>query len=171
MEDGELHLEDKITRAQLCRIVAAVMRLGDGYYASISYTDINENHWAYPYISMLSSLGILNGNPDGSFNPDSPVTYQEAVKTVSYTHLSGDSSVFVDKFKFAETIADCAEWSTAVQYNVDNKTVCRVNASDEVYATYKIDELITGFSVDIPVSYTHLKVVSGTVGGSSQNKK
>ena len=32
------------------------------------YTDLDENHWAYKYIQMLTDEGVVVGYPDGSFH-------------------------------------------------------------------------------------------------------
>ena len=41
------------------------------------YTDLDENHWAYKYIQMLTDEGVVVGYPDGSFHPNEYVTRAE----------------------------------------------------------------------------------------------
>ena len=41
------------------------------------YTDLDENHWAYNYIQMLTDEGVVAGYPDGSFHPNEYVTRAE----------------------------------------------------------------------------------------------
>ncbi|MEB3148076.1 MAG: S-layer homology domain-containing protein, partial [Sphaerospermopsis sp.] len=41
-----------------------------------SFPDI-QNHWARLFIQALAQRRILNGYPDGSFRPNSPVTRAE----------------------------------------------------------------------------------------------
>lgn len=83
MEDGELHLDQEITRAEMAKVVATEMQLTDVHfpenYGTI-YKDVDSTHWAFTYITMLSSVGLLNGDPDGNFYPDNTVTYAEATK-------------------------------------------------------------------------------------------
>lgn len=80
MDDGELHLEDEVTRAQMCRIIARVMQVDGGTYEGALYSDVTSQHWAYQYINVMSSLGLVSGDTDGKFRPDDPVKYQEALK-------------------------------------------------------------------------------------------
>lgn len=41
------------------------------------YTDLDETHWAYKYIKMLTDEGVVVGYPDGSFHPNEYVTRAE----------------------------------------------------------------------------------------------
>ena len=41
------------------------------------YTDLEESHWAYNYIQMLTDEGVVVGYPDGSFHPNEYVTRAE----------------------------------------------------------------------------------------------
>jgi len=45
------------------------------------FTDTN-NHWATKEIQQMALKGIIDGFPDGSFKPDSPVTRSQLVKMV-----------------------------------------------------------------------------------------
>lgn len=82
-EDGGMHLEDTVTRAQFAKMLAlAAEKCGinmklDG---EKEFADVPKSHWAYDYISKMSSNGIINGFPDGGFHPDELVTYEQAAK-------------------------------------------------------------------------------------------
>lgn len=41
------------------------------------YTDINQNHWAYNYVKLLSDENIVVGYPDKTFRPDNNITRAE----------------------------------------------------------------------------------------------
>ncbi|MGI0486929.1 S-layer homology domain-containing protein [Pantanalinema rosaneae CENA516] len=43
----------------------------------IEFEDVPDTFWAKPYIATLSSLGIISGLPDGSFQPNRSVTRTE----------------------------------------------------------------------------------------------
>ena len=53
MEDGELHLDQEITRAEMAKVVATEMQLTDVHfpenYGTI-YKDVDSTHWAFTYI-------------------------------------------------------------------------------------------------------------------------
>ena len=46
------------------------------------FTDLSKNHWSYPYVSDLVSQNVVKGYPDGSFRPESGVTYGETFKLI-----------------------------------------------------------------------------------------
>ena len=47
-----------------------------------SFTDVASDHWAASYITLAQAMGIINGMGDGTFLPENPVTYDQAVKMV-----------------------------------------------------------------------------------------
>lgn len=42
--------------------------------AAVTFSDVPQSHWAYPFINALNQRGMLGGVGDGSFKPDQPVT-------------------------------------------------------------------------------------------------
>lgn len=85
-EDGTYSFkpEGEITRAEFAKIIA-VASVPTGYvfgaYAP-SFSDVLAGNWALPYIEYAVRAKIINGMGDGTFAPDSPVTYAQAVKMV-----------------------------------------------------------------------------------------
>jgi fibronectin type 3 domain-containing protein len=49
---------------------------------TVSFSDVPESHWAYPYIIRLAQEGIINGYPDGTFKPEKSITRAEFAKIV-----------------------------------------------------------------------------------------
>ncbi len=47
-----------------------------------SFTDVAEDHWAKGYIEYAVNRKIINGMGDGTFAPDAPVTYAQAIKMI-----------------------------------------------------------------------------------------
>lgn len=80
-EDGSFKPDNTITRAEFAAI--AVRTLGLEAAAKVSggstmFTD-TEGHWATGYINIASGQGIVNGYPDGTFKPNAPVKFEEAI--------------------------------------------------------------------------------------------
>lgn len=89
-ENGELNLDQPVTRAELSKVVAVTMQMDGISYPEnygIIYEDVPSDHWAFSYIATLSGMGLLNGNPDGYFYPEDTVTYAEAAKVL--VHMLG----------------------------------------------------------------------------------
>jgi BclB C-terminal domain-containing protein len=47
--------------------------------SAAAYSDVDTTSWAYQYITKASALGVTEGDGTGNFNPNRPVTNQEAV--------------------------------------------------------------------------------------------
>ncbi len=82
--DGEYRPEDGVTRAEMAKLIACIQGFGDTALggANTSFTDVPSSHWASGYIANAASLGIINGYGDGTFGPEDPVLYEQAVKMI-----------------------------------------------------------------------------------------
>ena len=45
--------------------------------SAMAFSDMDENNWAYPYVTYLEERGVVFGYPDGTFKPDEFVTKAE----------------------------------------------------------------------------------------------
>lgn len=80
-EDNTFKPEGAITRAEFAKITACTLGYADATSNATIFTDVGE-HWAKHYINVCADLGIINGMGDGTFAPDSPVTYEQALKMI-----------------------------------------------------------------------------------------
>lgn len=48
--------------------------------AAVSFSDVEEGRWFYEFVMKMAAAGIVNGNPDGTFNPTGEVTWGQALK-------------------------------------------------------------------------------------------
>lgn len=77
--DGQLHLENNISRAEFVTVI--IRTLGYDYLlgaAENKFTDVPDNHWAKDYIALANALGYVQGVGNNKFNPDANVTIVEA---------------------------------------------------------------------------------------------
>lgn len=82
-EDGDLHLDDTITRAELAKVICVAGNLDeDKIEKKCTFSDVTADSWAYKYICIASENGIINGYEDGSFKPEDSVSNEEAVKMI-----------------------------------------------------------------------------------------
>ena len=84
-DDGSYAPADTISRAEMSTIICRVLNGGKdpvlGESVTNSYTD-TAAHWAKNYIEYCSTLGIVAGKGDGTFDPEGDVTVAEAAKMV-----------------------------------------------------------------------------------------
>ena len=87
-EDGTTSFkpEATITRAEFTKMLIAASVSPSALTATTTtYSDVatGENaHWALSYIAYASQAKIINGYEDGTFRPENPVTFAEAVKMI-----------------------------------------------------------------------------------------
>lgn len=79
-EDGSFKPEETVTRAQFAKIMAFALKSENIVATKQIFTDVAVDHWAAGNIEAMVSLGIINGMGDGTFAPESPVLYEQAVK-------------------------------------------------------------------------------------------
>ena len=83
-EDGTFKPDNEITRAEVTKMVVAAM--GPSYTAaaesSAATSDFSDcaNHWAKGYINVGVAQKFINGMGDGTFSPDTNVTYAQITK-------------------------------------------------------------------------------------------
>ena len=84
-EDGTYKPEKEVTRAEMAKLLVVAIGMdtaADLYKGTTRFTDIAANHWATGFINIAVDKGIINGYPDGTFAPDAPVKYSEAITMV-----------------------------------------------------------------------------------------
>ena len=81
-EDGTYKPDNMITRAEFAKLLVTALGLENAANAATSssqFTDVVGNEWYAGYVNVAAGQGIVGGYPDGSFAPNSQVTYGEAV--------------------------------------------------------------------------------------------
>ncbi len=78
--DGNVKPGGNITRAEVStiffRLLTEDVRTANSTQSN-SLSDVSRGQWFNHAISTLSSMGIVKGNPDGTFDPDAPITRAE----------------------------------------------------------------------------------------------
>ncbi|WP_054251454.1 InlB B-repeat-containing protein [Neofamilia massiliensis] len=89
-EDGSLKLENKITRAEMAKMVIKIKDkkdLADQLKDIKSkFNDVDLDHWANGYINAAVKEGYIKGYEDGSFRPDSFITNEEVITIIARLH-------------------------------------------------------------------------------------
>ena len=82
---GQFNPSGLLTRAEFCKMVVVLMGKGDDamrYKTVTIFPDVRATHWAAGYVNLAvrqSEPKLLAGLPDGTFQPDSYITYGQAV--------------------------------------------------------------------------------------------
>lgn len=76
---GESRSEEPITRAEFAALLTRAVYRMEGYTGSTYFPDIVPGDIFYDNISKAKEMGIIVGNPDGTFSRDAHVTREEIV--------------------------------------------------------------------------------------------
>lgn len=75
--DGKFNPKANITRAEFATIMVSVLGLDVNIDKVISFTDVEENHWFYPFVNTAYKAGIIKGNGNNKFNPNDNITREQ----------------------------------------------------------------------------------------------
>ncbi len=82
-EEGIVMLSDLLTRAEAAVIMIRLLKLDDEIQCEETiFTDVDSSYWASGYINRAVEYGIINGQGDGTFDPNEYVTYEQMIKMV-----------------------------------------------------------------------------------------
>jgi hypothetical protein len=75
--DGHYDPLGQVTRDQMAVYIARALAGGEANVptspATVSFTDVAADHWAYRYIEYVHASGIVTGYPGGTYQPANPV--------------------------------------------------------------------------------------------------
>lgn len=83
--EGVFEPDSSLTRAEMATILIRTMGMAEGISGKDIFSDVPSSHWAYAYVTAAYQLGIVNGMDSQTFAPDTPLTYEQAVKMVVST--------------------------------------------------------------------------------------
>ena len=79
--DGSFRPNQPITRAEFVTIAS---KFEDMVQGSVNeFKDVDDTHWAVPFINSAYEKGWINGYPDNTFKPNKNITRAEAVAVVN----------------------------------------------------------------------------------------
>lgn len=78
--DGTFRPEASVTRAEFVKMVNSVF--GYNTASTISFSDVSASYWGYDEIAKAVYAGYVNGDENGKFNPESPLTREEAASII-----------------------------------------------------------------------------------------
>jgi subtilisin family serine protease len=97
--DGTYRPAVEVTRDQMAVYIARAVAGGDASVltgpAEPSFTDVPTDHWAYRYVEYAQAQGIVQGYPDGSYQPDTVVTRDQMAVYIARAIVTpiGDANV------------------------------------------------------------------------------
>ena len=105
--------DDNITRAELTKLLVEAFDLNAYAMSAVSFGDVNPSSWYAPYVNAASQNGLVLGDDMGNFNPDAPVTRQDAA-VIMYRVIKNSQTFGAADFVDYDTISPYAK--EAVDY-------------------------------------------------------
>ncbi|MBE6932667.1 MAG: hypothetical protein E7464_04745, partial [Ruminococcaceae bacterium] len=93
--DGLVHPEDNITRAEVATIFFRMLdeETRNKYMTKTnSFSDVNEGMWFNAAVSTMAAMGIVNGTPDGTFQPHKNITRAEFAAIAARFDTNGNTT-------------------------------------------------------------------------------
>ena len=135
-EDGSFQPNGNITRAEFATIAARFFEAT--YEGEDLFPDI-EDHWARDYINQAAHAGIVNGYPNGTFQPQENITRAEAMTIVNRTldrhpdadHFLADMITWPDNLESAWYYEQVQEATNSHEY------IMKTDADKNPYEIWK----------------------------------
>ncbi len=103
--ETEFNPEGTITRAEFSSMVSRLLALNETVNPSgfkEVFSDVAPDYWGAGAIYALYSLGVVNGDENGNFNPEDNITLQDAIKimvsSLGYTATALDRGGYPEGF-------------------------------------------------------------------------
>ncbi|MFA4815249.1 MAG: S-layer homology domain-containing protein, partial [Candidatus Gracilibacteria bacterium] len=103
-------------RAEAATLLWRVLGLGDPTEVSADpFGDVDMTEWYAPYIAGLKDLALVEGNPDGTYQPSEEINRAEFLQLAMnvYEYLNGD---LLDPEEMTDAYADLdtTEWYASI---------------------------------------------------------
>lgn len=120
-DDGLLHLEDGLTRAQFMTILYRLLdeETLDRYESTDTvFADVAPDAWYCPYVNTIANAGIVCGTGDGNFDPDALLTWGHIITILSRFVEQQDYDL--QNIQYDGWAADAVETAVALGWITDH---------------------------------------------------
>lgn len=99
--DGTYRPNNLINRAEFAKILEeSIPDAEDGvdlcFEPGKEFSDVFGSEWYWIYVCMQKARGIVNGYPDGSFRPGSPINFVDAAKMLHRSRQLDSRGIYVE---------------------------------------------------------------------------
>lgn len=143
-ENNQFLPDRGLTRAEALKIILlAASKPVDKFTQSLQFTDIPNDHWAYPFVAYGVENNIVKGYEDNTFRPDQTITRAEGIKVLfSAFGMEPDSTpsqVFSDIapdhwfYPYASTLVEKKLWQDDSPLFEPNRVMSRQDIAKLAY--------------------------------------
>ena len=107
-DDGSFKPNNSMTRAEYAQVINNVLKLKKS--GKLKFSDVNEKDWFTNAILTCAEAGIVNGKDDGTFDPNDPITREQAVTMLGRAlDFEAGSSKSLSIYKDYDEVSDYAK--------------------------------------------------------------
>ncbi|GIP35565.1 S8 family serine peptidase [Paenibacillus sp. J2TS4] len=97
--------DQPMTRAQSAAVVSRAFGL-TGKNSAAVFHDLAQSHWAYEAINTASQYGLIEGYPDGSFQPERTISRMEMIALLARAQDLDEGLAFSDEAPYTDVDAN-----------------------------------------------------------------
>lgn len=112
--DGSFKPNKEMTKAEYVSVMSNL--IGKRLEAKVNYSDIKTSDWFYKDVKNLVALGILDNK--GNFNPNSPITRDEAFRILGAIYNQSSDEKSLDRFIDKDLIVNKKEIAALVNLGI-----------------------------------------------------
>ena len=171
-ETGAFNPNGTLTREQAAKIIAymllgteAAEKLGP---QNTGFTDVPSTRWSSPYIGYCVSLGIVNGNGDGTFSPSGTLTGYAFAKMLLVALGYGVNDEYVGAGWTLAVARDGMQIGLYDEVSVSNAAITRDEACQLAFDTLRSNLVVWSELFNTYTAYSDLgnQKLLGTLGGN-----
>lgn len=118
--DGLFYPQKQITRAEFAAVMCRQLKLTPDDTAI--FADVS-GHWAAGYISRLCGMEVINGYPDGTFQPERAISRAEAAKIINRIYQRAPQpEVAQQKLSYTDITPAHWAWAEIVEASTDHSS-------------------------------------------------
>lgn len=81
--DGTFKPENNITRAEFAKVISLALGYPPDNTKPLGFSDLGLDHWSYGYVATAVEHGLVEGYPDGTYQPNKDVTKAEVLAIIA----------------------------------------------------------------------------------------
>lgn len=161
MPSGDFEPNVNLTRAEFSVMVMNAFDLEAGDNATSDFSDVKEDLWYATSVEVLSSLGIVQGNPDGTFAPGADVKRNEAAAFVHRT-LDPTQRIGYEEELTIESVSAVNNITINEDEEVVLPETVEVTYNDESTEDVAVSWNTDAFDLSVPGTYDLTGTIEGT---------
>lgn len=134
-DNGQFMPDKNVTRAEFAKMLAQTLKLSSGVTSDTSFSDVSENDWYAECVIANAQAGIVTGDENKNFNPQSNITRQDVAVMIARALKYKSVELKKDSFGFNDE-ADFADYAKEAINGLADKGIIN-GYNDGIFAPYQ----------------------------------